>query len=178
MRASLTISILSLVVSLFSVVFTFLSYNLEKRPYVGITKVEHQPIGTPKIEALEWRIVFQNTGSLPANVIVEGRKVSVTYKEKKLEVRLQKLPGEITFLVMPGAEVTLNGDYPKNDRVPVSAIITGEVVLEDYIRISYSPSGAVWWKSRYYYEATLRFLSTGKGPRYSPYFAPIHASAN
>jgi len=165
-------SMIALVFSGVTLIVLVRTYTLTHRPYVGIIKVKHQFEGQPKVKRINWAIVIKNTGSIPARGKVEKRHVSVTMNAVIHDVPL-KTVSEASIFLMPGAVVTLFGDFPGNHIVPIRDVLSGDAVLTDTIRISYEPSGAIWWNSKYFYEARLQFLALKR-----PFFTTTVTDAN
>jgi hypothetical protein len=156
----------ALLVSLVSLFISSRTYFLSERPYLGITKVEDrfESGDSSSPSRIRWAIVFKNTGNLPAVGTVVLRKVTVTHDQKVHEVPLRYIR-EASISVMPGGEVTLYGDVPENEHVPLALIKAGKASITDVVRLSYEPTRAVIWKSQYFYEAKLHYVG-GPGPAY------------
>jgi len=170
---SLWISILALLFAGASFIISWRTYTITHRPYVGVTRITETFEGKPRPTRIRRAIVLQNTGSIPARGKVEKRQVRVTVGEKPINVPL-KITSGASFFLMPGEASTLYGDFPENDIVPIQKVLSGGAELTDTIRISYGPSGAVWWKTEYFYEANLK-LVTGIS---KPYFTFMGVTAN
>jgi hypothetical protein len=85
--------------------------------------------------------------------------------EEVIPVSLKQTKPEAGIFLMPGGEEVLDGEFPDNTIVPIQRVLAGQAVLRESIRFVYEPSATMWWKPKYDYEATLRFLA---GP--SPHF--------
>jgi hypothetical protein len=170
-----TVGILPSVISISLFVYLIGIYTITHRPYIGITQVTYTPdMGAQgAIERLRWRIVLKNTGSLPGRIDVEQRAVTVTMGEEVIPVPQKQAEPEAGRFLMPGGEEVLDGEFPDNPLVPLQRVLAGQAVLRESIRFVYEPSAARWWKPRYSYEATLRFLA---GP--SSHFALRVGQAN
>jgi hypothetical protein len=163
---ALGMSIAAFAVSLIALFFSFRTYFLSERPYIGITRVEEtlERAQASSPDRLRWAITLKNTGSLPAAAKVSQRKITVAHGTEVFDVPLNTVPDASIFL-MPGAEGTLYGDVPDNKHVPLVLIAAGKATITDVLRIAYQPSKAVLWRSQYVYEAKLHYVG-GPGPKY------------
>jgi hypothetical protein len=169
------VGILPLAISIGSFVYTMRTYTITHRPYIGIMQVDFRPemAAQGATERLRWNIQVKNAGSLPGWMPVEKREVTVTVGEEVVPVPLKRIEPEAGIFLMPGGVGVLSGDFPENEIVPIRRVLEGQAVLRDQIRIVYEPSGAMWWKPQYYYEATLRFIAG-----HSPYSVFTVGKAN
>jgi hypothetical protein len=161
------VGILPSAISIGLFVYAIGIYTITHRPYIGITQVTYEPdVGAQgAIERLRWRIVLTNTGSVPGWVHVEQREVTGTMGEEVIPVPQKQTEPETGIFLMPGEQKVLHEKFPDNTTVPIQRVLAGQAELRERVRFVYEPSGAMWWKHRYDYEATLRFLA-GHSPRF------------
>lgn len=151
------LSFVALVLSVIAIFVSWRTYTLSHRPYLGITAIkESYENGVASPTRINWAITIKNTGNLPAIGKVSQRKVFVTKGKEIFPIAMEELQ-VASFYLMPGAPMILNGDVPEIDHVPLRLILEGKATITDSIRISYELSRAAWWRSSYFYEATLEY---------------------
>jgi hypothetical protein len=161
------VGILPSAISIALFVYAIGIYTITHRPYIGITQVTYQPDVDAQgaIEGLRWMIVLTNTGSVPGWIHVEQREVMVTMGEEVISVPQKQTEPEMGIFLMPGGQKVLHEKFPENTTVPIQRVLAGQAELRERIRFVYEPSGEMWRKPQYDYEATLRFLA-GHSPRF------------
>lgn len=166
-------AVASLVISLWALSYTWRTYALTHRPYVGVVQEEYKLSGDPPTKMV-WRFVLKNTGSLPAWVTLAEHETTVT-----TEGRLKFLPREPFTggrLLMPGQSADLGSQLTASPEYgTVRDILSGRTTLEVHLRLTYESRGQLFWNSKYRYFMRSYFKATNI---VSPSFVMISADAD
>jgi len=150
----LGISIVSLLISIGSFVYTMRTFAVTQRPYVGMIGVVWvtEQAGTPA-----WRIVFKNSGARPARVQTVKNQTTLTTDGVRKIIPTSGSPASHTVL-MPGVESQIFGSA--GDGVNVNDLLSGRTKLEVEVEFSYEATGDLLWSSKYHYKTKQLFEPT------------------
>jgi hypothetical protein len=152
---------LSFVISVGTFLYTMQTFAVAHRPYVGVVRYEPGPVIGPN--SVSWQFVLKNTGDIPARVLIEDNRITVTAGVRTFKVPLSEERGKLALL-MPGQEAMLRGAVTDTPDYNVGDILHGRSVLDVLIRVTYEPSGAIWWPRPRYGYAVQHRLTPGNPP--------------
>jgi hypothetical protein len=168
------ISIVSLLISIGGYLYTVRTYSVSHRPYLGVVDSTFQLVENPP-RAIVWKFIVKNVGSQPAVLRIDENKSTLTTPSGVTPLPSLGAIGETVTYIMPGQTVELLGQYTEvGGPVKMEEIMNGSVLLDIYIRLSYSSEGAIWRKN-YSYSSQIRF-HTVKGV--APGFATVKAEGD
>jgi hypothetical protein len=161
-------------VSLGSGVFTAATYFISHRPYIGITDIPAEKVGNPP-SSLAWKIVLNNTGSVPGFAWVEENTLIVTSSSGASTTFPTLKPLGEGMIVMPGGINFLEGHYTEvGNQVPMSDILNGRAKLAIRFKLSYKPTSGFWPRQRYY-RAHIQLYTPGE---FATAFVMVSGEAN
>lgn len=164
----------SLLISIGGYLYTMRTYSVSHRPYLGVVDTSFQLVENPP-RAVVWKFIVKNVGSQPAALSINENKSTLTTPGGVTTLPSLGAIGETVSYVMPGQTVELFGQYTEEGGVvKMEEIMNGSVLLDIYIRLSYSSEGAIWRKN-YSYSSQIRF-HTVKGV--APGFASVKAEGD
>lgn len=170
----ITISTMSLLISIGGFLYTIRTYSVSHRPYVGVVDSTFQLVENPP-RAVVWKFILKNVGAQPAVLSISEHKGTLTTPSGVITLPSLGAIGETVSYVMPGQTLELLGQYTEvGGPVRTEEIMNGSVLLDIYIRLSYSSEGAIWRKN-YSYSTQIRF-HTVKGV--APGFATVKAEGD
>jgi hypothetical protein len=151
------ISIVSLLIALFSAFLACQTYLVSHRPYIGIfeshIKVNSDEKGEPV--GMSWVFITKNTESVPALANIE--KNLCTLRQGQRALALPKIERQKDSLLLMSNQVGhLPGKY-LNDfaGIKIRDILAGKILLTCDIEVSYTTIG--WrWKSTFVYQGSFR----------------------
>ncbi len=168
------ISATSLIISVGGFLYTIRTYSVSHRPYLGVVDSSFQLIENPP-RAIVWKFIVKNTGSQPGVLHIDESKGTLTTPSGVSTLPTLGSIGDTVSYVMPGQTVELLGQYTEvGGPVKMEEILNGSVLLDIYIRLSYTSEGAIGSK-RYSYSSQIRF-HTVKGV--APGFATVKAEGD
>ena len=170
----ITISTMSLLISIGGFLYTIRTYSVSHRPYIGVVDSTFQLVENPP-RAVVWKFVLKNVGSQPAVLSTNENKGTLTTPSGVTTLPSLGDIGETVTYVMPGQTLELLGQYNEvGGPVRIEEIMNGAVLLDIFIRISYSSEGAISRKN-YSYSTQIRFHAV-KGV--APGFATVRAEGD
>lgn len=151
--------VVATIISVGSFIYTMRTYRVTHRPYIGGIEWTPHLIGDPPTRMLWW-VTLKNVGSVPAWLKVEENKATLTSEGQTTPLPMATGHGGGGIYLMPGQTSPLHGGFSDTaGRAMVRDVLSGRVVLEVSIRLSYESSGALWWKDKYHYAITNRYRS-------------------
>lgn len=170
---SFILTLLSIIISLFAMYFTGITYLTAYRPYVGVvrfeTGVQKDKNGKPIL--FTYSAILKNTGVIPAQVHLIANNSQIIKDDKAIQIpKDSPLMGSI--IIMPNGESpiqtwlteTSTGISPS---ISPSEILSGKTLLNGEIKISYEVIGAHWWNKSHHYDVYYKFMSYYVPPGFS-----------
>ncbi len=151
------VSVLALLVSLFTFFYVAKTYAVQYRPYVGIVGIEHELTGNPPT-MLRWRCVVKNAGSIPAWVYLDKYEATITaHGVATSRPIMERNFGHVMFL-MPDHPFNITGMMEDAEGYPVVRdLLDGSATLDVSVRLRYESRGIFYLKNKYAYEARSRY---------------------
>jgi hypothetical protein len=172
--APVVISAIALIISTGGLVYTIRTFSVSHRPFLGVTDSVFQLIENPP-RAIVWKFIVKNAGTKPAVLKTEENRATLTTARGVSTLPFLGAIGETVSYVMPSQTLELLGQYSEvNGSVRMEEILNGSVVLDMYLKLSYSGEAAIGRK-KYYYSTQIRF-HTAKGV--APGLSTVKAEGN